>query len=121
MKLKITFVLLIAGLVFTLGISCPPKEYLCDPSQQGGPKMKMEYDYQEGYRLDDFHKLYDNVQGAFDFVGTETEICRDESFAPDTFWRDELPGFFQNHKNSSLEYYLVSVVALYENQGVQYK
>ncbi|MFQ6003830.1 MAG: hypothetical protein ACE5KJ_08795, partial [Candidatus Zixiibacteriota bacterium] len=54
MKLKITFVLLIAGLVFTLGISCPPKEYLCDPSQQGGPKMKMEYDYQEGYRLDDF-------------------------------------------------------------------
>jgi hypothetical protein len=121
MKQKISWVLLVVALAFTLGGSCPPPKNSCDPNQQGGPKMKVEYDYQEGYELDDFEGLKANVEGAFKFVGTEITICSDEPFAPDTLWRDELSGFFQSHKNSSLEYYLVSVVALGENQGVQYK
>lgn len=130
MKQKITLVLLIVGLALTLGVSCPPKEDPCDPSQQGGPNMKVEYDYQDGYRLDDFENLYANVHGAFEFVGTEITICRDSSFLPDdpTFFTPEgllmiatLEPFFSAYKTSNLVYYLASARGLYENQGAQYK
>jgi hypothetical protein len=126
MKQRSALALLIIGLAVTLVVGCaeefPDKDQECDPSEQGGPKMKVEYDYQEGYRLDDYYSLYDNVRGAFDFVGTEMTICRDASFETgDLFQLDELDGFFLTHKSSQLTYYLVSARALQENQGPGWK
>jgi len=121
MKQKITWVLLVVVLAFTLGGSCPPPKSPCDPSQQGGAKMKVEYDYQEGYILDDYDNLYPTVYSAFEFVGTEITICEDASFSPDdtTFFTSDgllrfarLDTFFYAHKTSGLIYYLSSADGL---------
>lgn len=122
MKLNIDSLLLLVTLVFTLGVSCPPKDDTCDPADQGGPKMKVEYDYQDGYELDNFSGLYDNVLGAFKVVGTDLAICRDASFTIDSFFTiSGLPYFFYENKSSMLVYYLVSSRSLQENQGPGWK
>lgn len=132
MKRKITLVLLLA--VFVLGLGCteefPILEQQCDPNDQGGPKMKVEYDYQEAYEIGWIEGLYDNVKGAFKFAGTDIEICGDSSFLPDdpNFFTPDgllmiatLEPFFSAHKTSNLVYYLASARGLYENQGAQDK
>jgi hypothetical protein len=129
MKKRTTFVLLIVWLAFILGGGCtgefPEKEKECDPNYQGGPKMKVEYDYQEGYELDEFDNLYPTVQGAFEFVGTDIAICGDASFLPDDpefftedgyFIFDKRVDFFYAHKTSGLVYYLASFDGLDINQ-----
>jgi hypothetical protein len=122
MKQKISWVLLVVALAFTLGGSCPPKKHPCDPSDQGGAKMKVEYDYQDGYALDDFENLYETVHSAFEFVGTEITICEDASFTMDSlFTISGLSIFFNENKTSSLVYYLVSARGLKENQGPGWK
>lgn len=130
MKPKIILGLLILGLLFTLGGSCPPRKHPCDPATQGGPNMKVEYDYQEGYKLDEFENLYETVNSAFEFVGTEITICRDTFFLPDDpefftpdglLMRERLEQFFYAHKSSGLDYYLASARGLDVNQGAQYK
>jgi hypothetical protein len=130
MKQKISLILLIVGFAFTLGVSCPPKKLPCDSATQGGAKMKVEYDYQEGYILDDYDNLYPTVYSAFEFVGTEITICRDTFFLPDDpyfftpdglLMRERLEQFFSAHKSSGLVYYLASPRGLDVNQGAQYK
>ncbi len=137
MKQKITLVLLIVALMFTLGSSCPdppdPPDSLCDPADQGGPIMKVEYDYQEDYEIGRMEGLYGNVQGAFGAAGTEITICSitgESPFLPDDpdFFTPDgllmiatLEPFFSEHKTSSLIYYLASARGLFENQGAQYK
>ena len=124
MKQKITLVLVIIGLTFTLGVRCtqefPEKEQECDPNDQGGTKMKAEYDYQVGYEIGWMEGLYDNVQGAFEFAGTDITICSIQGeppffpddpqfFTADGFLRYErLESFYYAHKSSGLVYYLAS-------------
>lgn len=121
MKEKVLMFVFIMGMILciVLWLNCEMK--IKDEPASGPWQMKVEYDYQDGYELDDFYKLKANLEAAFEDAGTEISVFSDEFFAPDTLWRDELPVFFQDHKNSSLEYYLVSVVALHENQGAEQK
>lgn len=131
MKAKMTLVVLTAVSVCTLGGDCPgpppPPQDLCDPVDQGGPNMMVEYDYQEGHDLRKVYKLEGNVKGAFEFVDTKITICPNEYFS-DTDLRffnedglimvQELEAFFYEHKGSALVYYLVSVRGLDINEGL---
>jgi hypothetical protein len=128
MKQKLTLVFLM--IVLTLGVSCSDKEDKCNPFDQGGSKMKVEYDYQEDYEIGSMEGLFGNVQGAFKSVGTEITICSiagEPPFLPDdtTFFTDDglikyvkLNTFFDTHKTSGLVYYLVSVDGLDVNAGL---
>lgn len=121
MRPKTCSCILIAALVATLGVTCAEKEDICDPTDQGGPKMKVEYDYQDGYMLEDFSKLFSMVRGAFEEVGTDITICRDEFwfspdsefFTPEGFLKSiQLEQFFIAHKTMDLDYYLASAEGL---------
>jgi len=127
MRQTTILLLLMAALVLTTGVDCGETEDFCDPNDQGGPNMLVEYDYQEGYELDDFSGLYDNVRGAFEFAGTKTVICTDWSFVTDdsAFFTEDgllkfarLDTFFHAHKTSDLIYYLASTRGLDLNKYV---
>ena len=128
MKEKFLMFVFIMGMILCimLWLNCDMK--IKDEPASGPWQMKVEYDYQEGYRLDDYDNLYGNVEGAFEDAGTEITIFTIEGeppflpddtnfFTPDGLFRYERrEDFFYTHKTSGLVYYLASFDGLDINQ-----